>query len=79
VPVEAAGVRQGGHPGRQREFAEAQLRIGPLATLQPRLHLRPGRHPNRHIVERRRIAFDDDAFAARVSSFPTGQPWNQTV
>ena len=35
-------------------------------ALEPRLHLRPGGRANQYIAERRRVAFQDGAFAARV-------------
>ena len=66
MPVEAAGVRHGGHAGDQRELAQRQLRVALLAALEPGLHLGPGGGPGQRIVERRRVAFQDGAFAAGV-------------
>ena len=66
MPVEAAGVRRAGRAGDQRQLAELQLRVVPLAALQPRLHFRPGGGPNQHVVERRPVTFQDGALAACV-------------
>ena len=66
MPVEAASVRQAGHAGGQRELAEPQLRVTPLAVLEPRLHVRPRGCTNQGVVERCRAAFEDGAFAACV-------------
>ena len=66
MPVEAASVRQAGHAGRQRELAKMQLRVAPLAVLEPRLHLRSRGDTNQRIMKRRRVAFEDRAFAACV-------------
>jgi hypothetical protein len=66
VPVEAVGVRQAGYAGGQRQIAQPQLRVGPGPALEPCLHLRPGGDANRYIVERRRVAFEDGAFAVGV-------------
>ena len=66
MPVEAAGVRHGGHAGDQRQLAQRQLRVVPRAALEPRFHLGPGGGTSQRIVERRRVAFQDGAFAAGV-------------
>ena len=46
MPVEAAGVRQAGYTGSQRQLAQPQPRAGPGAALEPRSHLRPGGSAN---------------------------------
>jgi hypothetical protein len=66
VPVEAAGVRQAGHTGGQREFAKLQLRVAPLAVPVPRLHVRPRGDTNQDVVERCWITFEDGALAACI-------------
>ena len=66
MPAEAAGVRQAGYTGGQRQLAQPQLRTGPGAAPEPRFDLRPGGSANQYIVERRRVALEDGAFAVRV-------------
>ena len=72
MPVEAAGVRRAGRAGDQRQLAQLQLRVTPLAALQPRSHFRSGGDPNQHIVERRPVTFQDGALAARVPDLDLG-------
>ena len=66
MPVEAAGVRQARHVSGQRHLAQPQLGVVPSTALEPSLHLWPGGGTNLRIMERRRVAFEDGAFAARV-------------
>src|SRR6185437_12344714 len=60
------------HPGGQGQIPQPQCRMQLRVALLPRLYLRLGSYPDQRVVERRQVAVDDDAFAARVPDMDLG-------
>ena len=67
VPVEAARVERARHAGRERQLADAELRASGPRAVQPGADLVRYRRADQDVVERRAVAVDDQALAARVA------------